>query len=99
MTEENWELIQIFPRCGVENYVTKNVQDEELSKHNISEIVWTRIWDPEAITYRKIMVPFTPDDEALMEKTAKPEIERRERILERAYKKWLAKQNAVLQNQ
>lgn len=68
--ELTWELIKANPNPELKNYVTKDIEDEELQKHGLDTIIWERVWDPYYKFYRKVIVPFTPYDINAMEKAA-----------------------------
>lgn len=89
--ESTWELIQTYPNKDIKNYVTMDIEDEELQKYGIDTIIWERIWDPNYRFYRKVNVPFTPYDVSKIEENA--EIERK-----KIYEK-ITKEKALIDNQ
>lgn len=92
ITEEKWELIQAYPNSEISNYVTLDIEDEELSKHEIETIIWEKIYDKYNHYFRKIIVPFTPHDINAMEKAAEIEKEKVYEKLEKMKKLYMRDQ-------
>lgn len=51
-------------------YITKDIRDSKLVEFNLETIIWKRFKDIDLDQYRKIIVPFTPDNIGLMEERA-----------------------------
>lgn len=72
-----WEYLPLHAKNDTAKfpYYSANITDKEFS--GIEEIIWDRIYNARLKINAKIIVPFTPDDIALMEKRAISEIQER----------------------
>lgn len=68
-SEGNWEEEKLKDSSKA-IYVTKDASDSEISKYNISEIIWKRFYDSSYDNFRKITVSYTPDNILAMERKA-----------------------------
>lgn len=68
-SEGNWEEEKLKDSSKA-IYVTKDASDSEISKYNISEIIWKRFYDSSYDNFRKITVSYTPDNITAMERKA-----------------------------
>ena len=72
-----WEYLPLHAKNDTAKfpYYSANITDKEFS--GIEEIIWDRVYNARLKINAKIIVPFTPDDIALMEKRAISEIQER----------------------
>lgn len=58
--EEKWERRKALIDNSRILYSTMDIEDERLK--DFDEIIWGRYFDPKNIVYKKIFIPFTPDN-------------------------------------
>lgn len=96
-TEEKWNRVKNNINPARIEYVTTDLNDEEIKKHKFTKIIWDRYYDNFHKCYAKINVNIDYDNFPKMEDEAQKKIEElKEKIKENFIKKnerWLEKRN------